>query len=94
MGTTNAAPAAIGVAEGRQVVHRLAFDVDRLAPAFRILAPIWNKTPAAPDYSSAHDGRAIGSLMDTQLGRLACFLRRSANSERGTRAVFHSTGPH
>ena len=29
----------------RQVVHRLPFDVDRLAPAFRILAPIWNKTP-------------------------------------------------
>jgi hypothetical protein len=52
----------------RQVVHRLPFDVDRLAPAFRILAPIWNKTPAVPDYSSAHDRRAIGSLMDNPVG--------------------------
>jgi hypothetical protein len=42
----NAAAPAIRVPKHRQPVHRLAFGVDRLAPAFRILTPIGNEAPA------------------------------------------------
>jgi hypothetical protein len=40
------APPAIRVAEARQIADGLALSVDRLAPAFRVAAPIGNKTPA------------------------------------------------
>ena len=67
----NAASPMIGVPEGGQGVHGLAFGVDRLAPAFRVLAPIGNKTPAqgverqfaglmiAPDHQQLLAGRGI-----------------------------------
>jgi hypothetical protein len=42
----NAPPLTIGVTEGRQTVHGLAFGVDRLPPAFRVLAPVRNEAPA------------------------------------------------
>jgi AcrR family transcriptional regulator len=41
----NAAASAIGIAEHRQLVHRLTFGVDRFASAFRVLTPVGNETP-------------------------------------------------
>ena len=40
------APPAIGIPEGRQVAHGLAFSIDRPSPALRVLAPIRDKAPA------------------------------------------------
>jgi hypothetical protein len=38
-----AAPSAINIAEHGQLVHGLTFGVDRLASAFRVLAPVGNE---------------------------------------------------
>ena len=42
----DAAAPAIGIPEGGQIAHGLAFGIDRFSPALRVLAPIGNKTPA------------------------------------------------
>ena len=42
----DAAAPAIGIPEGGQIAHGLAFSIDRPSPALRVLAPIRDKTPA------------------------------------------------
>src|SRR5262245_4991804 len=67
----NATTPTIGIPECWQDVHGLAFGIDRLAPARRVLAPIGNEAPAqrvechlaslmiAPDYQQVLARRAV-----------------------------------
>src|SRR5262249_31767123 len=69
----NATPPTIGIPECWQGMHGLAFGIDRLAPAHRVLAPMGNETPAqrverhlaslviAPDYQQVLARRAVPS---------------------------------
>ena len=67
----NAAALAICITEGRQLSHGLALGVDRLAPSFRVLAPVGDETPTqgieryhaglmiAPDHQQVLAGRGV-----------------------------------
>ena len=55
----DASALAIGFVEGRQLPHRLALSVDRLAPAGRVLAPVRDQPPAQRvkrDFPGLHCG--------------------------------------
>jgi hypothetical protein len=80
----DASTSAVGLAERRQIAHRLALGVDRLAAAFGIAAPVRDQSPA--QRIKRHHTRLVVAAYDQEFLGSELRSTEADNCARGCRA--------